>query len=183
MTWTKLPLLLLFALFTSARAQLPAAGPAQIIVIRHAENPADRKDPHLSPAGVKRAESLVSFIMTDPAMASLGRPVAIFATKTTKHGNGQRTQETVAPLARALKLPVQTPFLSKDYAALANVILTNSAYAGKTVLISWTHEAIPGLTAALGVKGRQSKWKDKVFDRVYVISYRDRKPTLAVLSY
>ncbi len=40
--------------------------PAQIILIRHADEPADPEDPHLSPAGVKRAERLVSFITTDP---------------------------------------------------------------------------------------------------------------------
>ena len=183
MTTTKLPLVLLAILLTAARPQSPVAPPAQIILIRHAEKPADPDNPHLSPAGVTRAQSLVSFIMKNPAMSGLGTPVAVFATKTTKHDNGQRTQETVAPLAKALKLPVQTPFLSKDYAALANLILANPAYSGKTVLICWTHEDIPDLTAALGVKGRQPKWKSSVYDRVYVISYRDRKPTLATLSY
>jgi len=137
MAWTKGVLILLFALLISASATTMVAQPAQIILLRHAEKPADPEDPHLSPAGVKRAERLVSFIMTDPVMSRFGSPVAVFATQSTKHGNGQRTQETVAPLARALKLPVQTPFLSKDYSALAKRILANPAYAGKTVLICW----------------------------------------------
>jgi len=183
MTWTNRALILLFALLTSASAQSQVAGPAQIILLRHAEKPADPEDPHLSPAGVKRAEQLVSFITKDPAMSRLGLPVAVFATQTTKHDNGQRTQETVAPLARALKLPVQTPFLSKNYAALARQILANPAYAGKTVLICWTRDEIPKLAAALGVKPRPSKWKESVFDRVYVISYQSGKPTLATYRY
>src|SRR2546426_3693181 len=123
----------------------PAPRPAQIILIRHAEKPADLEDPHLSRAGVRRAERLVSFITTDPVMTRFGLPVAVFATQTTKQDNGQRTQETVAPLAGALKLPVQTPYLGKDYAALARLILGNPAYAGKTVLICWNHEEIPQL--------------------------------------
>ena len=123
MAWTKGVLILLFALLISASATTMVAQPAQIILLRHAEKPADPEDPHLSPAGVKRAEQLVPFIMKDPAMSRFGLPVAVFASQTTKHDNGQRSQETVAPLARELKLPVQTPFLSKDYAALAKQIL------------------------------------------------------------
>src|SRR2546426_12100635 len=78
----------------------PAPRPAQIILIRHAEKPADPKDPHLSRAGVKRAERLVSFVTTDPAMTRLGLPVAVFATRPPKHDEGQRTPETVPPRAR-----------------------------------------------------------------------------------
>jgi hypothetical protein len=183
MAWTKGAPILLSALLMSASAHTAVAQPAQIILLRHAEKPADPEDPHLSPAGVKRAERLVSFIMTDPMMSKFGLPVAVFATQSTKHDNGQRTQETVAPLARALKLPVQTRLLSKDYAALAKLILANPAYAGKTVLICWNHDEIPKLAAALGVKPRPPKWKGSVFDNVYVISYQNRKPMLATFRY
>jgi hypothetical protein len=157
--------------------------PAQIILIRHAEKPADPANPHLSRAGVQRAQRLVSFITTDPAMTRFGPPVAVFATRATKHDNGQRTQETVAPLARVLKLPVQTPYLGKDYTALATLILANPAYGGKTVLICWNHEEIPQLAAALGVTPEPPKWKGSVFDLVYVISYQDGAAVLATSRY
>jgi hypothetical protein len=157
--------------------------PAYVILIRHAEKPADPKNPHLSPAGVKRAEQLVSFITNDPAMVRLGLPVAVFATKTTNDNDGQRSQETVAPLARALKLPVQTPYVGKDYAGLPQLVLANPAYAGKTVLICWNHEQIVQLAAALGVKPEPPKWKGSVFDRVYVIAYHDGKATLTTSRY
>jgi hypothetical protein len=183
MAWTKGTLILFSALLMSAYAHPTAAQPAQIILLRHAEKPEDPNDPHLSPAGVKRADRLVSFIISDPVMSKFGLPVAVFATQTTKHDNGQRTQETVAPLARELKLPVQTPFLSKDYAALAKQILANPAYSGKTVLICWTHAEIPQLVAALGVKPRPKKWKGSVFDKVYVISNQNRELTLATFRY
>lgn len=183
MAWTKGAFILLSALLASASAQSQAARPAQIILLRHAEKPADPDDPHLSPAGEKRAQRLVSFIMKDPTMSKFGLPVAVFASQTTKHDNGQRTQETVAPLAKALKLPVQTPFLSKNYAALAKQILANPAYTGKTVLICWTHDEIPKLATALGVKPRPPKWKGSVFDQVYVISYQNGNTTLATFRY
>jgi hypothetical protein len=159
------------------------ARPAQIILIRHADEPDDPSDPHLSRAGVKRAEQLVPFITTDPVMTRFGLPVAVFATQTTKHGNGQRTQETVAPLANRLNLPVQTPFLSEDYAALAKAILDNSAYAGKNVLICWNHEEIPQLARVLGVNPQPPKWKGSVYDLVFVISYHDGRARLTTYRY
>jgi hypothetical protein len=160
-----------------------AAQPAQIIVIRHGEDPADPGDPHLSPAGAQRAQRLVSFIRTDPTMSRFGPPVAIFASKPTKHGNGQRATETVTPLATALRLPVETPFRTNDYNALAKSILADPAYNGKTVLVAWTHEDIPGLVKALGIKPKPPKWKGSVYDQVYVISFQNGKPTLTTSRY
>lgn len=183
LTWTTRAILL-FAVFpTPIPTHWSVPLPAQIILIRHADEPADPRDPHLSPAGVRRAEQLVSFITTDPVMTRFGLPVAVFATRTTKDGNGQRTQETVAPLARVLRLPVQTPFLGRDYAALASLILADPAYAGKAILICWNHEEIPQLAAALGVTPEPPKWKQSVFDRVYVISYHDGEVALATSRY
>jgi len=182
MTRTLGAILLSSVLLAPMPGQSPAPRPAQIILIRHAEKPADAEDPHLSPAGVKRAQRLVSFVRTNRVVTRFGLPVAVFATQTTKNENGQRTQETVAPLARALKLPVQTPFLGKDYAGLAKLILGNPAYAGKTVLICWNHEEITQLAAALGVKPEPPKWKGDVFDRVYIISYRGKKATLSEVT-
>lgn len=166
-----------------AAARLPVASPAHIVLIRHAEKPDDPDDPHLSPEGVQRAERLVQYVTTDPVMASVGLPVAVFATRTTKHDNGQRTQETVAPLARALKLTVLTPYLGKDYTALARLILASPEYAGKTVLICWNHETIPQLAAALGVTPEPPKWKGKVYNHVYVISYRNGAAELTTHRY
>ena len=183
MIWTTCTIVLFSVFQTPVPAHPPVTRPAQIILIRHADKPADPKNPHLSPAGVKRAEELVSFITTDPTMTRLGLPVAVFATQTTKDDNGQRTQETVAPLARALKLPAQTPYHGKDYAALAKQILSNPAYAGKTVLICWNHEYIPQLAAALGVTPEPPKWKGSVFDRVYVITYQDGRAVLTTSRY
>ena len=183
MIWTKGTIVLLSVLALPALPHSPVPRPAQIILIRHAEKPADPADPHLSRAGVKRAEQLVSYITTDPLMTKFGVPVAVFATRTTKHDDGQRTQETVAPLARALKLPVQTPYFGKDYTALAKLILANPAYAGKTVIICWNHEEIPQLAAALGITPQPSKWKGSVFDQVYVIAYHDGRASLATSRY
>jgi phosphohistidine phosphatase SixA len=162
---------------------IPATGPAQIILIRHAEKPDDPNDPHLSPAGRKRAERFASFIVTNTTLMRFGAPVAVFATKTTKDDNGQRTQETVAPLAKALKLEVQTPFHGRQYAELAASILGNRSFAGKTVVICWNHEMIPELAAALGVTPKPAKWKGSVYDQLYVISYQKGNAVLTTSRY
>jgi len=182
--WRTIILSVLFsAVSWTVSAASPIHRPAAIILLRHADKPEDPSDVHLSPAGVKRAEVLVSFITTDTAMTRLGLPVAIFATKTAKDGNGQRTQETVAPLSRRLGVPVQTPFRTKDYASLAKLIFGNTTYAGKTVLICWNHEKIPQLAKALGVRPEPPKWEDDVYDRVYVIAYPHGKAALKALHY
>ena len=176
--------LLLAALGSSSvLAQSPRTGPAHIVLVRHAEKPDDSENPHLSDAGRERADALAAFVLDDPQIRTLGRPVAIFATETTKDENGQRTQETVAPLAARLHLSVQTPFHGKDYDDLAKSIRSNAAYAGKTIVICWNHEVIPELVAALGVSPEPPKWKSKVFDAVYVITYTNGEATLSQSRY
>ncbi|HEY9519800.1 MAG TPA: hypothetical protein VIQ98_11070 [Gemmatimonadales bacterium] len=171
-----------FAVVLALLAPPQATGPAQIILFRHAEKPADEANPHLSPEGVRRARQLVGFLSTNPVVNKHGKPVAIFATQTTKDGDGQRTQETVAPAAAALKLRVQTPYLGKDYQQLAKLILGNPAYAGKTVLICWNHDVLPELAAELGVSPTPPAWKAKEYDQVYVISFRGKAATLTVMA-
>jgi hypothetical protein len=183
MTRIKGAIVSLSVLLAGAALNSPVPRPAQIILIRHADKPADPEDPHLSPAGVQRAERLVPFITTDPAMIRFGPPVAVFATRTTADDTGVRTQETVAPLAKALELPVQTPFLGAEYAALAKLILGEAAYAGKTILICWNHSEILHLAAALGVTQDLPKWKGNVFDQVYAITYRDGQAVLTISQY
>lgn len=171
-----------FALVLALVAPPQAVRPAQIVLFRHAEKPADKANPHLSPEGVRRARLLVGYFTADAVVNKFGKPVAIFATKTTKDDDGQRTQETVAPAAVALKLRVQTPFLGKEYRQLAKRILGNPAYAGKTVLICWNHDVISELAAELGVSPRPPAWKGQEYDQVYVITYRGKAATLTVMA-
>jgi hypothetical protein len=176
-------LALLIACAAPAAAQLLPVGPANIIVIRHGEEPNDAQNPHLSPDGAARAQRFVEFMTHDPAMIRLGAPAAIFATETTNDGNGQRTQETVAPLAKVLHMSVQTPYHAKDYDKLARRVLSDPALAGKTVVICWNHEWLPQLATALGVSPEPPKWKSRVYDQVYLITYRDRHALLTTTRY
>jgi hypothetical protein len=174
---------LIVACATRDSAQVLPAGPGRIVLIRHGEEPSDIGDPHLSKDGRARAKAFVEFMTHDPAMIRLGKPAAIFATETTKDNNGQRTQETVAPLATTLRLRVLTPYHSKDYDKLAKRVLSDPSLAGKTVVVCWNHEWLPQLAAALGVTPEPTKWKGKVYDLVYVITYKNHHGVLTTTRY
>ena len=176
-------LALLIACAARDSAQPLPAGPSRIVLIRHGEEPSNAADPHLSKDGRARAKAFVEFMTHDPAMLRLGTPAAIFATETTKDNNGQRTQETITPLASALRLPVLTPYHSKDYEKLAKRVLSDPSLTGKTVVICWNHEWLPQLAAALGVNPEPTGWKGKVYDVVYVITYKNRRAVLTRTRY
>ena len=167
---------LMFAFFGGGCAV--QSEPAQIILFRHAEKPEDRAQVHLSSEGQERAKALVSLLGPSSTLTT-GLPVAaLYATKVTKHDHSSRTGETLAPLAAALRLPVIATVDSEDFRDLARTILRNSRFQGKTVIVCWTHHDIAQFAAALGVKPEPAAWKDKVFDRFWVIDYRSGKAVL-----
>jgi hypothetical protein len=146
------------------------AQPAQIILLRHAEKPDDKSDVHLSSRGQERAQALVALLGRHSPYTSNAPVVALFATRITKNNRSLRTGETLAPLSRELDLPVQTWFESEDYARLARTVLKEPAYRDQTVIICWTHSEIARLAEALGVKPAPRPWKDKVFDRLWILT-------------
>ncbi len=170
---------LLLMLFIAAQAL--NARPSQVILLRHAEKPSDKADLDLSPQGLERARALVPFLTTSPSLVAKGLPVALFATQPTRHGHSRRPFETLAPLATHLKLPIQETYAAEDYKALAKHILNQPAYEGKTVVICWVHTYLPDLAKALGVKSKPGAWKDKAFDRVWLITFRGNKASLTDL--
>jgi broad specificity phosphatase PhoE len=165
---------LLFALAAVAGAQ-----PRQVLLIRHAEKPANDADFHLSAAGKKRADALPElFRKSDGRPDPLPKPDFIFAATNSRHSH--RPVETVTPLARSLKLPVDTRFENDDEVRLAKELLTNPRYEGKTVLVCWHHGHLPELARKLGVAKVPEKWKDGVFDQVWVITFDEKgKASLA----
>ena len=152
--------------------------PAQVLLIRHAEKPEDDDDPHLALRGQERAMALVPFLTGSREFLTNGLPVALFATRITANDRGYRTQETLAPLARELKLPVLADYRGKDYLLLAEHLLSDPTLRGKTVVVCWVHESIPELVAALGVRSPPARWKGNVYDRVLLITLAEGRATM-----
>jgi hypothetical protein len=170
-----LPILLLFL-----GMQLAMARPVQVILIRHAEKPEDESNPHLSKVGEERARALVSCLTTNSQLLIHDLPVVLVAAQPTKRGRGLRAFETLTPLAKHLRLDINTPFRAEDYAALASEVLNHPDYDGKVVVICWVHNYLSQLTSALGVKPRPPSWKESVYDRIWVIRYRNGKAAFSV---
>ena len=146
--------------------------PARIILIRHAEKPPDQSDVHLSEQGQLRARALAGLLSTNLVIVPDGPPTALFAAKSSRRGRTLRPYETLKPLADKLNLSIQTPFGPDEYAALASFILSTPSLDGKTVVVCWIHDNLPALAAALGVKPEPARWKETVFDRVWVITFQ-----------
>jgi hypothetical protein len=181
--------------------------PAQVLIIRHGEkvgNPKKDNDGgrHLSILGSARAGGLPSLFVPALPQSScklihqgeefigayrqipikgnapqFATPGFIFATQTSKNSN--RPIETVTPLATALGIHIDDDYADddKDIKTMSNAILTESAFAGKTVLVCWHHGNIPEIAKVLGIS-KPPKWDGKVFDRVWQITFPKGKATL-----
>jgi hypothetical protein len=167
----KITLKWLAALTLISAASSAWATPAQVLIIRHAEK--DEGTPNLSADGYQRAQLLVNYFETTPAVTQYGTPVAIYA-MAPKPGDPQSTErpiQTVTPLAQALGLKLNTSYTKKESDALVQEILSNPAYDGKMVLICWEHNAISDVVASFGVTPQPAPWPDSDFGSVWEINY------------
>jgi hypothetical protein len=151
-----------------------------VMVIRHGEKPDDstpgvdakgnQDDSSLTEVGWDRAHRLVDLF--DPAQATprpgLDRPKTIYAAGANDNGEGQRTRETVEPLADKLGVPVTTSFGKGDENALVEHVI---AEPGPT-LISWQHGEIPAIAEAFPsvTPTPPSVWPDDRFDVIWTFT-------------
>jgi hypothetical protein len=176
--WKSLITACIFGLVTWSTALF--AVPAQIIVIRHGEKPAQGNS--LSQKGRERAGALPSYFLETPDFIKYGLPVAIFAMNPSAADPSMRSIETMKPLSAVLQIPVQTQYPLKQEEALAQYILTNTQYNGKTVVICWEHVLLPDLIYHLGVLPRPNPYPDDQYDLTWVITYENpTAPALQVL--
>jgi hypothetical protein len=143
----------------------PPVRPDCVLLMRHGEKSGRKSDIHLNARGQARAKALPTlFPGVFPA------PDFIFATGATSNSN--RPVETVMPLAKMLRLPVNSRFANDEYWLLVRELLTNEIYAAKNVLICWHHRKIPLMAAALGVTDTLPPWTEGQYDRVWRIEFK-----------
>jgi broad specificity phosphatase PhoE len=139
---------------------------ATVFVVRHAERAdsggAMADDPDLSAAGRARAESLAN-VLKDAGV------VVIFATEF------KRTQQTAAPLAKAMGLSVTTA--PTDTAALVAIV---KATVGNVLVVGHSN-TVPELIKALGVTTPVTVG-DTEFDNLFIVRTGD-KPSVIRLHY
>ena len=151
----------------------------KIMVIRHAEKPngepglmpdGSQNDEALTATGWKRAEALVGlFDPPDGKFASplLARPQTLFASANSAAAKSLRPEQTITPLAEAMKLPINPDYTKGQEPGLVEA----AKKAGGEVLIAWQHEDIPAIADlirdgdAIHVPQR---WPGRRFDLVWV---------------
>ena len=128
---------LMVAVLASAHSVFAQASTV-VIVVRHAERAPGAGDPPISDAGQARAA----------ALAEIGKLTGVAAIVTTQL---QRTRQTAAPLAEALKItPVVVPTQQDVAKHAAEVAAAVRQQAGKTVLVVGHSNTVPAIVAALG---------------------------------
>lgn len=159
-------LLVIFA--TMAATREDRAETTTVILVRHAEKAAvPGDDPPLSEAGKKRAAALRH------AMEKAGVS-AIFVTQY------QRTQQTVEPLAKALKIATTHIEASKTESLVSQI---RKKHRGETVLIVGHSNTIPGIIKALGV-AESPAIADGDYDALFVLTISKSPPaSLLHLQY
>lgn len=177
----------ILTLFFGAAAALASAAaafaaPAQIIIIRHAEK--NEYGSELSEQGFRRAQALVKFFQTGPAVTRYGVPAAIYAAAPKNEDSSVRSIQTVTPLARALRIEINAGFTRGQTHKLAREIMEAPAYEGRMVLICWQHGNIPDVIRDLAEYNNSGQavqnslpyeWPDEAFDRAWILDlYRGR---------
>jgi hypothetical protein len=162
-------------------ADPPSKYPREILMIRHAEKPDEKGDPHLTSRGAARAAALPSLFLIPPTFPTkpptFARPDILFAAKTS--GNSSRPIETITPLSRALSdLHIHDKHKDDDFQAVADEIFGSpKIFGGKTILICWHHGKMPKLARAIAGKTKNGdslqipdSIDENVFDRIWSIT-------------
>jgi broad specificity phosphatase PhoE len=145
--------------------------PKMILVMRHAEKPADPADPNLTAAGKKRAKQLARWIPKE-----FSKPDFIFAAAISAHS--ARPYETVKPLSKRIRVGIDGKIADNDYGVLAQELLTKKKYAGKNIVVCWHHGNIPSLMRMLGARKSEypDPWRHTVFNLVLRLEFPGDKP-------
>jgi hypothetical protein len=155
-----------------------------VMIIRHGEKPGEKKtgdlpgfdetgapdDSSLTQVGWDRAHGLVNVFAPDGGQPrrGLARPTAIFSAGANDNGEGQRTRETIAPLAKKLGIQVDSSFGKGEEEQLMEKVTSQP---GPT-LICWQHGEIPAIAEAFGnvTPTPPSKWPDSVYDVIWTLT-------------
>ncbi|WP_052752912.1 hypothetical protein [Kordia zhangzhouensis] len=141
--------------------------PKEILLIRHAEKPADSSNENLSIKGYERAAALAYYLPD-----TFGSIDHIFAAGVGHKSHSKRPIETVTPLVERLQKKIHDSFLKYQYQDMISHIFENDTYTDSVILIAWQHTDIEAIATAFGAQNVPSaKWPEDCFDLVWQLSY------------
>jgi len=130
--------------YSSRAGRDGAVDVAYLVFIRHGERSQNTSETGLTRDGAQRAEYLSRCVERSPSLAfPIGPPTRLLVS----HRNmSNRPHDTVAPLARRLRLKIETADMMHIYAPLD---VLRELTAGETLLVVWQHWFLPFLINAL----------------------------------
>ncbi|WP_232375818.1 flagellar basal body-associated protein FliL [Mesorhizobium comanense] len=142
---------------------------ATVLIVRHGEKP--DSGPDLSPAGEARARAYASYFHPFMLDGAPFVPDMLVASADSK--NSARERLTLAPLAEALKLPIDQRFADREVQEL--VAALSSETHGKSILIAWHHGQLGKLIKAFGADPKAllpgGKWPGDEFNWIVVLRF------------
>ncbi|WP_226987426.1 hypothetical protein [Parachlamydia acanthamoebae] len=141
--------------------------PNKVLLMRHAEKPLEGICLNLK--GLERAAALIPYFQGRSEIQQYGTPVVIFALKPGPENGSVRSIQTVAPLAHAMGIQLNTDFEDPQYPKMIEWIKTHPGFQDKTVLICWEHHVLPDMAKQFGASTVPATWEGDVFDRVWVL--------------
>ncbi len=157
--------LFLNALLVAAPAS--QAMPKTVVVIRHAEKPADESNIHLSEKGYARAAKLPQFFLQFDSASS----IRLIAQGQKRADSSLRPIETVMPASQQFQQPILHQFVKGESREMVDFVRAQHALDGKTVVISWGHDELGAISSLLGAP--QGEWSSKIFDRAWVFRFNE----------
>ncbi|MBC7538524.1 MAG: histidine phosphatase family protein [Bacteriovorax sp.] len=154
---------------------LAYSAPAQVVIIRHGEKPAVGNE--LNTQGWQRANALPQFFENNKIVAEFGKPIALYAGAPNKPGGAIRSIQTITPYADQLGLIIHKEITKNEISSLVNKVMNTREYEGRTVIICWEHSLIPEMAQLFGETNAPTSWDDNVFDRAWVIRFKDNQVT------
>jgi len=158
----------------------------KIMIIRHAEKPADSGAPFgvdvngkqnpesLIPRGWQRAGALA--VLFDPVDGTLQNPELavpqyLYASGVGKHSNSLRPEETITPLAEKLGIKIHNKYLKEDQADMIKDVIGRDG----TVLIAWQHQDIPDIANLIlgNSTTAPQTWPGDRFDVVWIFDLQN----------
>lgn len=146
--------LVLITFFCAASMCFAQNSVTTLILVRHAEKMVDgSKDPELSEAGKKRAETLALQL----AQSKLD---AIYSTKF------KRTEMTATPLAKALSITIQ----NYDGAKMDEIDAMLQKHAGGTILVVGHSNTTPAIVNYLTGKSEYKNFDDSDYGNLVIVT-------------
>lgn len=145
--------------------------PKEILILRHAEKPADITNENLSTKGYERAAALAYYLPN-----AFGTIDYIFAAGVGHKSHSKRPMETITPLAERLDKKVHHKYLKYEYPEMITHIFGDDKYTDKTIAIAWQHTDIEDIATKFGAQEvPTSKWPGDCFDLVWKLTLNTNK--------